>query len=107
MRHADSGRCWGWNRGLPPPEADYALILLFVWIPFSFLRQSIAADDRSVHWLRKLQHPQGMGARGARIFAMICALLVVLSVVNILRAESAISTTYFNIALSLGILVVI
>ena len=90
-----------------PPEADYALVVLFAWIPFAFLRQSVAADDRPIHWLRKLRRPQGMGARGARTFAMICALLVMLSIINILRGDSAISTTYYNIALSLGILLVI
>ena len=90
-----------------PPEADYALVILFLWIPFAFLRQGIAADNRSIHWSRKLRHPQGMGARGARTFALICALLVLLSVVNILRGDSAVSTTFYNIALSLGILVVI
>ena len=90
-----------------PPAADYALVVLFVWIPFAFLRQCVAADSRSIHWLRKLRHPQGMGARGARTFAMICVLLVALSVVNILRGDSTVSTTFYNIALSMGILVVI
>ena len=87
-----------------PPQADYALAVLLVWIPVAFLRQAVNADERSVHWLRKLWRPQGSGARGARDFALIYLLLPVLAGVNILRGISLVSTTFYNISLSVGIL---
>jgi signal transduction histidine kinase/DNA-binding NarL/FixJ family response regulator len=88
-----------------PSQADYALAILFVWVPLAFLRQTIAADERPLRWWRKLWKPQGLGARGARLFALIFIPLFVLTLINILRAFSFISTTTYNAALSLGILI--
>ncbi|PJB65844.1 MAG: hypothetical protein CO094_08835 [Anaerolineae bacterium CG_4_9_14_3_um_filter_57_17] len=88
-----------------PPQADYALAILFVCVPLAFFRQAIAADERSVHWLRKLWKPQGLGARGARLFALIFIPLFALSIINILRTFSFISTTTYSASLSLGILI--
>ncbi|MEK6753081.1 MAG: PAS domain S-box protein [Chloroflexota bacterium] len=88
-------------------EADYALAVLFVWAPVVFLRQTIFADERPVHWLRKLWKPQGLEARGAHSFALVFILLLALSVINILEGFSFIPTTIFSASLSLGILVAI
>ena len=90
-----------------PPQADYALVAFFVWVPVAFLRQTISADERPVHWLQKLWNPQGLSARGARSFAFIYIPLIILGIINILRGTLAISTTTYNIFLSLGILMVL
>jgi PAS domain S-box-containing protein len=90
-----------------PPEADYALAALFIWVPIVFLRQAITADERSVSWLRKLWQPQGLGARGARTFALVFILLFALSIVAILEGFSSITTTLYSAVLSFGILVAI
>jgi DNA-binding NarL/FixJ family response regulator/nitrate/nitrite-specific signal transduction histidine kinase len=87
-----------------PPRADYALAALFVWAPLALLRQAVAADERSVHWLSKLWQPQGSRARGARNFALIYLMVSALSVVNILRGSYIVSTAFFNALMSLGIL---
>jgi signal transduction histidine kinase len=89
------------------PEADYALAALFVWVPVTFLHQSIAADPRPIHWLRKLWQPQGFEARGARTFSLAFILLLLLSIVVILEGFSVISTTLYSASLSLGILLAI
>jgi HAMP domain-containing protein len=88
-----------------PSQADYALAILCVWVPVAFFRQAIAADERPISWWRKLWKPQGLGARGARLFALIFIPLFILTIVNILRAFSFISTTTYNASLSLGILI--
>ena len=87
-----------------PPQADYALVAVFIWVPIAFLRQTISADKRHINWLRKLWKPQGINAQGARAFALIYTALSALSIVDILRGTLAISTTTYNIFLSLGIL---
>ena len=87
------------------PEADYALAALLMWVPLAFLRQVVAADERSVHWLRKLWRPQGQGAIGARLFALIFIPVFALAIINILQAISYISATTYNASLSLGILI--
>ncbi len=87
-----------------PSEADYALAVLFVCVPLVFLLQSIAADERPLAWYRKFWKPQGLGARGARTFAQTFFILLLLSVVNILRGFSFLSTETYNSALSVGIL---
>ena len=86
------------------PEADYALAILVVCVPLVFLFQSVAADERPLIWFRKLWNPQGQGARGARTFALIFFNLLVLSLVNILRGFSFLTTETYNIALSVGIM---
>lgn len=86
------------------PQADYALAALFMWIPIAFLRQSILADDRPVAWIRKVWRPQGMGACTTRDLAILFLIPLGLGIANIFRTDSAISTTIFNLALSLGIL---
>ncbi|MCX6082102.1 MAG: histidine kinase [Chloroflexi bacterium] len=89
------------------PEADYALAALFIWVPVTFLLQSVAADKRPIHWLRKLWQPQGLEARGARTFSLAFFLLLALSIVAILEGFSFISTTVYSACLSLGILLAI
>ena len=76
-----------------------------MWVPVAFLRQAIVADERPIHWLHKLWKPQGLGAHGARLFALIFIPLFALSIINILRAFSFISTTTYSASLSLGILI--
>ncbi|MBI5964575.1 MAG: response regulator [Chloroflexi bacterium] len=88
-----------------PAGADYVLAMLFVWVPLAFLLQALSADDRSIPWWRKFWKPQGLGARGARLFAFIFIPLFLLAIINILRAVTIISTTTYSAFLSLGILV--
>ncbi|MDD2922487.1 MAG: hypothetical protein PHQ36_09380, partial [Anaerolineales bacterium] len=88
-----------------PAGADYALAMFFAWTPLAFFFQSIAADERPIHWFRKFWTPKNLGARGARSFALIFIPLFTLSIVNVLRAFSVISTSTYSASLSLGILI--
>lgn len=88
-----------------PPAADYVLAILFIWVPLAFFLQAIAADGRPLPWWRKLAKPQGMGARGARLFGLIFIPLFALTIINILRTFSFISATTYSASLSLGILI--
>ena len=71
-----------------PLQADYALVVLFVWVPVAFLRQTIAADERPVQWLRKLWNPQSLSARGARSFAFIYIPLIILGIIKYFAGNS-------------------
>ncbi|MFZ5911806.1 MAG: diguanylate cyclase [Chloroflexota bacterium] len=84
---------------------DSALVLILLWVPVAFLSQSIAADPRPVHWGKKIWNLQGKDARGALSFVFIFLILFVLGLVNVLRSLSLVSTSFYNITLSLGILV--
>jgi signal transduction histidine kinase/DNA-binding NarL/FixJ family response regulator len=90
-----------------PPESDYFLVFVFALIPLTFARQTIALDERPVSWLRKLWRPQGQKAQSAQAFALTFFLAIPLTISNILRGNSLISTTIFNISLSLGMLGVV
>ncbi len=46
-----------------PPELTYANVLVLLWVPVAFLRQSVTADPRPVNGLIKLWKPQGKEAR--------------------------------------------
>lgn len=96
----------GGNNSYRPNEADYVLVLYLLWVPWAFLRQCVAADPRPVRWWRKLLTPQSQEARATREFAFIYSILFLLGLVNILRAQSVVSTMFLNISLSSGILVV-
>lgn len=85
-------------------DADFALVLVLIWIPVAFFRQSMAADPRPICWIKKIWKPQGKEARGALYFVFIFLILSILGLVNILRALSIVSTSVHNITLSLGIL---
>ena len=87
-----------------PPEATYANALVLLWMTTAFLRQTIAADPRSVNGLIKLWKPQGKEARGARSFVLIFAILFMLGVINLFR-EYRLPTIFYNVSLSIGILV--
>lgn len=87
-----------------PFGPDYVNALILLWVPVAFLRQSIAADPRSVNGLIKLWKPQGKEARGARRFVFIFGILFVLGTINLLRTYSLVSTALYNVSLSLGIL---
>ncbi len=83
---------------------DYILGALFALIPFLLARQALCADSSSRFWLAKLWQPANRQISAGRSLALIAFFPLLLGIANILRAQSAISTTYFNIALSLGIL---
>ncbi|MGD2206411.1 MAG: HAMP domain-containing sensor histidine kinase [Anaerolineae bacterium] len=83
----------------------YANALILLWVPIAFLRQTIAADPRPVNGLIKLVKPQGKEARGARDFVFIFAIPFVLGVINVFREYSVATTAFYNISLSIGILV--
>ena len=95
----------GWDMvSYRPVVSAYANAVVLLWVPVAFLRQSIAADPRPVHWLRKLWRPQGKDARGARTFVLVFGILFVLGIVNLLRAYFLVSNALYNITLSIGIL---
>jgi len=87
-----------------PQTADYIFMALCTWVLLAFVRQSLAADDRRVSWLRKLVAPEGKGAQAGRDFALIFSSFLILSIINILRGHSLLSTSIYNISLSVGTL---
>jgi signal transduction histidine kinase len=87
-----------------PLVSAYANAVILLWVPIAFLRQAAAADPRPVNGLLKLLKPHGKEAWGARAFAFIFGLLFVLGVINVLREFPFVSTTFYNMAMSIGIL---
>lgn len=87
-----------------PFAATYANAFVILWVPLAFLRQTVAADPRSVIWWGKLWRPQGKEARAARNFVLVFGIVFVLSVIDVLRIFR-LPTMVYNIALSIGILV--
>ncbi len=87
-----------------PPESDYFLAFIFTLIPFTFARQAFKLDHRPVSWLRKLWQPQGQKAQSAQVFTLTFFVAFPLAISNILRGNSLISTTVYNIIFSLGML---
>jgi DNA-binding NarL/FixJ family response regulator/signal transduction histidine kinase len=87
------------------PEDDWMLACVLLWIPIVFIRQSLSADSRPIFWPFKLWNPQGDGARRAREFTLIYILTFGLGYINILRTLSSVSTAFYNISLSIGILI--
>lgn len=79
-----------------------AFILL--WVPFAFLRQTIAADPRQAPWWQKLWSPQGRGAHGARNFIFVFGLVFLVGLINLLRDYWIASTAVFNATFSLSVL---
>lgn len=95
-----------------PGSLSYATAVVLLWAPVAFTRQCIAADTRSTEnrpasWPRKLWQPQGKGARGARAFVFVFGILFVLGLINLGRDYLLVSTTFYNISLSIGVLVVL
>jgi diguanylate cyclase (GGDEF)-like protein/PAS domain S-box-containing protein len=86
-------------------NADYALAFMLLCVPIVFLRQSMTADTRPIWEPLKLWNPQGAGSRGAREFALIYIIPFVLGYINIKRTFSDVSTSFYNISLSIGILI--
>lgn len=67
-----------------PPLVAYSIPIIILFAPIAFLRQTLAADPRPISWWRKLWKPEGKEARGARNFALILVVPVMLGVVNAL-----------------------
>ena len=89
-----------------PPAADVVLALFFIWVLLAFLAQAVAADQRSdARWWAKVLNPQGVGARGAYLFALILIPLFALTVINLLQAFAFVSDATYSASISLGILV--
>lgn len=86
-----------------PNLAAYSMALVLALAPVAFVRQSMAADGRSVSWLRKLWKPQGNAARGARAFVLVFGILFVLGLFNVFLIFTLPHTVY-NAAMSLGVL---
>ncbi len=87
-----------------PPESDYFLVAVFALIPLIFTYQTLVLDKRTIPWPFKLWQPQGLKAQSAQAFALTFFLIIPLAISNILRGSSLISTTIYNIILSLGML---
>jgi signal transduction histidine kinase/DNA-binding NarL/FixJ family response regulator len=85
-------------------EADYVLAGLFLCLPLVFLRQAVLADKSARRWWTKITRPEGVSANAARTMGLLFLLPVALGLINLLRTQSLISTTFYNLALSLGIL---
>lgn len=88
-----------------PDYADYPLVAGFFWTPIVLFRQAIWADNRPVAWWRKLYHPQGREATAAWAFALAYFLLAIVALLNVLRTFYFIPTNFYQLGLSIGILV--
>lgn len=88
------------------PLDAYSLPVIVLFVPVIFLRQTLAADPRPVAWWRKLWNPQGKGARGARNFALVFAVPVVVGIISVLL-NFGLPFEYFNAAMSIGILMML
>jgi diguanylate cyclase (GGDEF)-like protein len=86
-----------------PYFASYCMAVVLLLPPLAFIRQCLAADSRSVHWLRKLWKPEGKGARGARNFVLVFGILFVLGLFNVALIFELPHTAY-NAAMSVGVL---
>jgi signal transduction histidine kinase len=95
------------NVNYRPAFPDLVLAVIILWVPIAFLRQCVAADAREAAWWKKLWNPQGREARTAQLFARVFAIFFLLGIVNLLRTWFLISTTFYNISLSIGILVML
>ncbi|MBN1451607.1 MAG: response regulator [Anaerolineales bacterium] len=88
------------------PLDAYSLPVVVLFVPFAFLRQTLAADPRPIAWWRKLWKPAGKDARGARNFVLIFAVPVVVGIISVLL-NFGLPFEYFNAAMSIGILVML
>lgn len=91
------------NVFIRPALVAYSIPIVILFAPVAFLRQTLAADPRPVAWWRKLWKPEGKGARGARNFALVLCIPVVLGVVNAL-VFFGLSLMLIHAIVSIGIL---
>ena len=90
-----------------PPFFDYLTGIVILLVPIAFLQQCIASDSRQVSWITKLVKPQGKNAKGAQNLFLDFSIIFVLGVINALSGLNIITTTFYNISLSIGILSVL
>jgi hypothetical protein len=86
------------------PLDAYSLPVVILFAPLAFLRQTLLADSRVVPWWRKLWKPEGKGAQGARNFALVFCIPVVLGIISILLSFG-LPFTVVHAAISIGVLV--
>ena len=88
--------------------SDYALLVLFLWLPVGFLRQLYllapvtGAGWRG--WLGPILRPPNRAARALHAFALIFLFVAGLNLFTILRDTYLLSTSLASIGVSLGIL---
>ena len=92
------------NVFIRPALVAYSIPIIFLFALVASLRQTLAADPRPVAWWRKLWKPEGKGAQGARNFALVFAIPVVLGIINAL-VFFGLSLTVIHAAVSIGILI--
>ena len=83
---------------------DLFTALTLLLAPLAFILQCIASDQRKVHCIEKLIHPQGKNARGARNFVLIFGIPFLLGIINFLRSYNVLPTSVYNASLSIGVL---
>jgi PAS domain S-box-containing protein len=87
-----------------PALVAYSVPIITLFAPLACLRQALAADPRPVAWWRKLWKPEGKDAQGARNFALVLGILVVLGIINAL-VFFGLSLTVIHAIISIGILI--
>ncbi len=89
--------------------SDYAVLLLFLWVPTSFLRQLFTLTPISaggwLGWLGPVIRPTSRDAQAIRSFFLIFLLAAGLNLFTILRDTYLLSTSLSSMGFSLGILV--
>lgn len=94
------------NIFIRPAFVAYSIPIIILFAPVAFVRQSLAADPRPMAWWRRLWKPEGKGARGARNFALILCIPVVLGIVNAL-VFFGLSLMIIHAIISIGILIML
>ena len=93
-----------------PPNADYPIAALLLWVLVMFARQAISSSRRAApapkrFFLGHLFRPQGRRALVTRSLGMVYLIPFALSLLNILRTSYIISGEIYNASLSAGILI--
>lgn len=94
------------NVFIRPAIVAYSIPVVILFAPFAFLRQTLAADPRPVAWWHKLWKPEGKGAQGARSFALVFCIPVVLGIINAL-VFFGLSLMLIHAAMSIGVLIML
>jgi len=86
-----------------PALVASSIPIIFLFALVASLRQTLAADPRPLAWWRKLWKPEGKDAQGARNFALVFAIPVVLGIINAL-IFLGLPLSVIHAAVSIGVL---
>lgn len=86
------------------PWLDFLLLLLFLWVPFGFLRQIHSLESRGGKPFARFLLPADPAARACRTFALVLVFMASLNVFSILRSYDLVPGVVANLGISIGLL---